>query len=97
MNVSAAGVTVRVGTVWFTVRVSVAVWLMLPDVPVIVTVAVPVAALLPAVSVSVLLLVEGLGLNDAVTPLGNPDAAKLVLPVNPFNAATETVLFPFVP
>ena len=34
-----------------------------------------------AVSVSKLVPVVGLGLNDAVTPLGNPDAARLTLPV----------------
>jgi hypothetical protein len=81
----------------FTVSAKVVVWLRLPDVPVIVTVAVPVAALPLAVSVNVLLLVVEPGVNDAVTPLGKPEAAMLTLPVKPFNAATEIVLVPLVP
>jgi hypothetical protein len=35
------------------------------------------------VSVSTLLPVAGLGLNAAVTPLGNPEAARVTLPANP--------------
>jgi len=54
-----------------------------PDVPVIVTVAVPVAAVLLAVSVNVLALVVLAGLKDAVTPVGKPDADRLTLPLNP--------------
>jgi hypothetical protein len=80
-----------------TVKESVAVWLRLPDVPVIVTVAVPVAALLLAESVSVLLVVVVAGLNEAVTPAGKPDAVRPTLPVKPFNAATDTVLVPLLP
>jgi hypothetical protein len=79
-----------------TVKDTVAVWLRLPDVPVIVTVAAPVVALLLAVRVNVLLLVAGFGLNDAVTPPGSPDAARLTLPVNPFNAPTATDPVPSV-
>ncbi len=44
----------------------------LPDVPWIVTETVPVAAVLLAVKVSVLVVVAGFGLNCAVTPLGRP-------------------------
>jgi hypothetical protein len=55
----------------------------LPDVPVIVTEAVPVAALLLAVRVKALVLGVLLGLKDAVTPLGRPDADKLTLPLKP--------------
>lgn len=54
-----------------------------PDVPVIVTVAVPVAAVLLAVSVNVLALAVLVGLKDAVTPLGKPDADRLTLPLKP--------------
>ncbi len=54
------------------------------DVPVTVTVTVPVAAVLLAVSVNVLVLAVLLGLNDAVTPLGSPEADKLTFPVKPF-------------
>lgn len=56
----------------------------LPDVPVMVTVTVPVAAVLPAFSVKMLVLEVLLGLKDAVTPLGSPDANKLTLPLKPF-------------
>jgi hypothetical protein len=51
----------------------------LPEVPVMVSVTVPVVAVLLAESVSVLVLVALLGLNDAVTPLGIPEADKLTL------------------
>ncbi len=60
------------------------VFVKLPEVPVMVTVAVPVIAVPLAVSVNVLVLVVPLGLNDAVTPLGRPDADKLTLPLKPF-------------
>src|SRR5581483_11581864 len=66
-------------------------------VPAMVTVAVPVAAVLLAVSVSVLVLVVLDGLNEAVTPAGNPDADKLTLPVNPSNGLTVMVLWPAEP
>ncbi len=69
----------------------------LPDKPVMVTVIVPVVAVLPAVKVSVLVLAVLLGLNDAVTPLGRPDADKLTLPLKPFCGVTVMVLAPLVP
>jgi len=69
----------------------------LPDLPVIVTVAVPTAAELLAVSVKVLVVVVLVGLNDAVTPLGRPEAAKLTLLVKPFVGFTVIVLVPLVP
>ena len=55
-----------------------------PDVPVTVTVTVPVAAVL-------------LGLNDAVTPLGRPDADRPTLLLKPFCGVTVMVLAPLVP
>jgi len=55
-----------------------------PEVPVIVTVLVPTAAELLAVSVSVALPVVGFGEIDAVTPLGKPESERLTLPVKPF-------------
>ena len=73
------------------------VLIKLPDVPVMVTDAVPVAAVLLAVSVNVLVLAVLLGLNDAVTPLGRPDADKLTLPVKPFCGVTAMVLAPLAP
>jgi hypothetical protein len=68
-----------------------------PDVPVTVTVTVPVAAVLLAVSVNVLELDVVLGLNDAVTPLGRPDANKLTLLLKPFCGVTVMVLRPVAP
>ena len=67
------------------------------DEPVTVTATVPVAALLLAVSVSILVLVVVLGLNEAVTPLGRPDADKLTLPLKPFCGVTVMVLAPLAP
>lgn len=55
-----------------------------PEVPVMVIVAVPVAAELDAVSVSTLEPVVGFVPKTAVTPLGRPLAARVTLPVNPF-------------
>jgi len=69
----------------------------LPDEPVIVRVTVPVAAVLLAASVNVLVLAVLLGLNDAVTPLGRPDADKLTLLLKPFSGATVMVLVPLAP
>ena len=68
-----------------------------PDMPVTVTVAVPVAAVLLAVSVNLLVLAVLVGLNDAVTPLGRPVANKLTLPVKPFCGVTVMVLAPLAP
>ena len=67
------------------------------DKPVTFTVAVPVVAVLLAVSVSVLVLAVLLGLNDAVTPLGRPDADRLTLPLKPFCGLTVMVLVPLAP
>src|SRR5229473_2339672 len=80
-----------------TVREIVVVFVKLPDTPVTVTVTVPVVAVLLAVKVSVLLLAVLLGLNEAVTPLGRPEADKLTLLLKPFNGVTVIVLRPFVP
>jgi len=74
-----------------------AVLVRLPDVPVTVTVTVVGVAVLLAVSVSVLVSVVLLGLNDAVTPLGRPEADRLTVPVKPFCGLTVTVLVPFPP
>jgi hypothetical protein len=81
----------------FTVKETAVVLDKLPDVPVIVTMEVAVVAVLLAESVSVLVLVVPLGLNDAVTPLGKPLADKLTLPLNPFCGATVIVLVPLAP
>src|SRR5438445_11992471 len=80
-----------VGTDW-TVREMVVVFVKLPDEPVTVTVTVPVVAMLPADSVNVLVLAVLLGLNDAVTPLGIPDADKLKLPLTQLCGVTDIVV-----
>ena len=58
---------------------------------------VPVVAVPLAVNVSVLVVAVLLGLNDAVTPLGRPDADKLTLALKPLCGVTVMVLVPFVP
>ena len=68
----------------WTVREMVVTFDKLPDVPVMVTVTVPVAAVLLAVNVKALAAVVLLGLKDALTPLGRPVADKLTLPLKPF-------------
>ena len=70
---------------------------VLPEVPVTVTVKAPVVAVLLAVSVSTLELVEEVGLKAAVTPLGSPDTVNATLPVNPPVSATVIVSVPLAP
>jgi hypothetical protein len=90
--------SVKLGTgSGFTVREMVVEFVKLPEVPVMITVTVPVAAVPLAVSVNVLVLVVLLGLNDAVTPLGRPEADKLTLPLKPFCGVTVMVLAPLAP
>ena len=81
----------------FTVKESEVLFVRLPEVPVIVTVTVRVAAVPLAVSVKVLLPEVLVGLNDADTPLGIPVADKLTLPLKPFSGVTLMVLVPLVP
>lgn len=80
-----------------TVRIMVVVCVKVPDVPVMVTATVPMVAALLAVSVNVLVVMAGLGLNDAATPLGRPEADKLTLPLKPFSGVTVTALVPPLP
>jgi len=68
-----------------------------PDLPRTLTLKVPVVAELPTVSVTVLLEVEGLGLKEAVTPVGRLDAEKVTLPVKPFVGWMVIVLVPVLP
>lgn len=63
----------------------------------IVTLAVPVVAVLLALKVTTLVDVVGLVPKLAVTPAGSPDADKLTLPVNPPEGVTEMVEFPLLP
>lgn len=78
-------------------REMVVAWDSPPDAPETVTVTVPVVALVLAASVNVLVFAVLLGLNDAVTPLGKPDADKLTLPLKPPCGMTEMVLVPLAP
>lgn len=83
-----------------TVRATVVLAVVLPEVPVMVTVTgPPTVAVLLAVSVRTLELVEDVGLNEAVTPLGTPVAVKATLPVNPSTSVTvmeSVALLPWV-
>src|SRR4029077_8298890 len=84
-----------------TERASVVVLVKLPEVPVMVTVAGPIVAPLPAARVKVLVLVLEpvvlVGLKEAVTPLGRPEANKLTVPLKPFCGVIVTALVPLVP
>lgn len=75
--------TVGRGIGW-TVRISVVLLCRLPDVPVRVTVNVPVVADPLAEKISVLLVAAGLVPNEALTPLERPEATRLTLLVKPF-------------
>jgi len=55
---------------------------------------VPEAAVLLAVRVTTLLVVAGFTLKEAVTPVGNPEAASVTLPENPFTGVIVIVLLP---
>ena len=80
-----------------TVNATVVLAVRLPEVPLIVTVDVPTVAELLAVSVSTLDAVVGFVENDAVTPIGRPEAARVTVPVNPFRSATVMVSCPLLP
>ena len=73
------------------------VFIKLPDEPATVIVTVPMAAVLLAVSVKVLVFAVLLGLKDAVTPLGRPDADRLTLPLKPPCGVTVMALVPLAP
>ena len=80
-----------------TLRLTVAVLVRPSEEPVTVTATVPVAALLLAVKVNVLVPVVLPGLNEAVTPAGKPEVNKLTLLLKPLNALTEMVMVPLSP
>jgi hypothetical protein len=95
-NEAAEGFSVKLPAV-VTVRAMVVVSVSEPEVPVTVTVAVPAVAALLALSVNTLVVVVGLVANVAVTPAGNPDAARVAEPVNPFTSVTVIVSLPLAP
>src|SRR5260370_11070818 len=66
-----------------TVRVSVVLFVKLPEVPEMVTKAVPIVAALPAVSVKVLVPVVLAAVKWACTPGGNAGADTLTVPGEP--------------
>jgi hypothetical protein len=80
-----------------TVTVSGVVCAKLPEAPITFTGFVPSVAVALAISVSVLVRVAGFGLNDAVTPLGKPEAENDTVPLNPFQGVIVTVLVAWVP
>ena len=65
--------------------------------PVTVTVTVPVDAVLLAVRVSELVVAVLPGLNEAVTPVGRPEADKVTLPLKPLCGVTVIALAPLEP
>jgi hypothetical protein len=73
------------------VRLIVVVCVKLPEMPRIRTENVPVDAVLLADRVSVLVPAVLLGLKNAVTPRGRPEADKLTLPAKPFCGVTPTL------
>jgi len=79
------------------VKLSVRLWLKGPDVPLMEMLTVPMLADLATFKVSVLLVVAGFGLNEAMTPFGKPEADRLTLLLNPFRRVTVMVLFPLLP
>lgn len=81
----------------FTVSEIVVVCVSEPEVPVIVTVEVPVVAVEPAVNVTELVDVVGLVPKLAVTPDGRPEADNVTLPVNPPEGLTVIVLLVLLP
>jgi hypothetical protein len=80
-----------------TVRAMVVDAVRVPEVPVIVTVAAPMVAVLLAVSVSTLEPVVGLVAKAAVTPEGRPEAASVTLAVNPLAPVTVIVSVALLP
>jgi hypothetical protein len=91
------------GAVVATVSVTVAGWVRLPLVPVIVMVNVPVVAVADAVKVTVEVPVPPearvtvAGLNVTVVPLGGAELDSVIVPLNEFNDDSVTVVVPDEP
>jgi len=71
--------------------------LKLPEVPVIVTLEVPLVAVPVADKVKRLLEVAGFPAKLALTPLGKPDTLKFTLLLNPFRGLIAMVAEPDAP
>jgi hypothetical protein len=95
--IRAFGRAVRVKVGSNVVSLIVVVRTRLPDVPVMTIIAVPIAAESLTSSVIVLLEVAGLGVNDAVTPLGNLLALRVTFPSNPSSGVMVIVPVPLLP
>ena len=80
-----------------TVRLTLAVRVRLPDVPLTVTVKVPWLPEPLARKVSVLLDVAGFGLKVALTPLGKPEAESVTWPLKPLDGVILIVLVAVAP
>jgi hypothetical protein len=87
---------VKVGT-GLTVSAIVVLAVRPVEVPVIVTLEVPVVAVALAANVTTLLPVAGLVPKVAVTPLGNPVAARVTLPANGLTSVTVIVSVALLP
>ena len=98
-NVPAEGARVKLGVVPEVIVSAIAAVAAVsaPEVPVIVTVELPAGAVELAVRVSTLDPVVGLVPNEAVTPLGNPEAVRVTLPVNPPASVTVMVAVLLLP
>lgn len=97
-RVDSDGVSVKLGGVLATtVRATFAVSVMEPEVPVMVILAVPTVAVPLADSVSTLDPVAGFVPKAAVTPLGNPEAARVTLPENGLMSVIEMLSVPLLP
>jgi len=72
-------------------------WLNFPEVPVIVMVNVPTLAVFEALTVSVLLVVAGLGRYEVVTPFGEPDTDSVTLLLKLLSRLMVMVLVPLPP
>ena len=82
---------VRTGGAGATIRFRAVCAVRFPELPVIITVAVPTAAELFADKVSAASDAES-GLNDALIPLGRPEAERFTLPVKPFAGSITMLL-----
>jgi hypothetical protein len=89
VNVNDGGVVIVSAT--FAVLVNV------PEVPVMVMLAAPSAAVALAVNVKVLVVTADTEVNDAVTPDGSPDTARFTVPEKLFCGLIVMVTAPFDP
>jgi hypothetical protein len=69
----------------------------LPDMPLTITVVVPVVAVPDAVRVITLVVAVLVGVNDAVTPEGNPVTDRVTLSAKPFRATMAILLVALPP